>query len=321
MARDLVGALALDVGHPLHPSRQAGQRRQMADRAQAIEQQRDRAAVAVGNVFAPAVEGAEKGSGAAVAQALLARRAAVDDRAQRFGDRLRRRPRQAHQLAPHGRHAVEHARRVGVAERRLAGEQAMQQHAARQHIALGEAALVAQRRRIERHRAGVGNARRRGAAGLVRDRERHDAGLAAVVEDDVVELQVLVRDAGIVRECQAAQHAADPQRRILDQRPRMLCQPLVEREVAAPLDGDVGPMLVHVAGGHGDEVRVVEARGAAGSGEPGGDRGRRRRRHPRHRQHRLDVAAAVDGEPGHGRVALAEQAAQREAAERSRRRR
>jgi hypothetical protein len=61
-----------------------------------------------------------------------------------------------------------------------------------------------------------------------RDAERHHACLPALVDQDVVQLQVAMRDACIVAECEAAQHALDPRGRVFDRRLRMLRQPFLE---------------------------------------------------------------------------------------------
>ena len=58
----------------LHAHRQPGQRRQVADGAQAVEQQRQRPAFVVGRRLEPAVERAEEGARIAVALARLRRR-------------------------------------------------------------------------------------------------------------------------------------------------------------------------------------------------------------------------------------------------------
>ena len=236
MRRDLVGALALDSRDPLHPRPEPGQRRQVADGAQAIEQERDRSAVVVGERLAPAVDGAEKGAGVAVAQPDLPGGAAIDDRPQRLGDRMRRGPRQAHELAAVRCQALDHLAGVGDAERRLVGEQAVQQQAAGEHVALGGAALRPQHRRVERHRpvvvaAGCGIER-----ALVRHRERHHRDLAAFVDEQGVELRVEMGDTGVVGEGQGAQHLFDPERRLVGGRLGMLGQPLVERDAGAAID-------------------------------------------------------------------------------------
>ena len=235
----------------------------------------------VGQRLAPAVEGAEEGAGVAVAQPDLPGGAAVDDRPQRLGNRMRRGPRQAHELAAVRRQALDHLAGVGDAERRLVGEQAVQQQAAGEHVALGGAALRPQHRGVERHRPVVVAAGRRHRAALsCATDERHDGDLAALVDEQGVELRVEVGDAGVVGERQGAQHLLDPERRLVGGRPGMLGQPLVERDAGAAIDGDVRPVLVDVAGEHPGEAGMVEPGGAARGGQPGGDGGRRPRARP-----------------------------------------
>ena len=152
--------------------RQAGQRRQMADAAQAVEQERDRAAVVFGRRLAPAGERAEEGARVAIAQAHLAVGAAVGDRAQRLGHRLRRRPRQADELAPGRRHALDDAGAMSaLVEHRRAGEQAVQQRRRRR-------ARRARRRRAARA-ARSARAARRGRRWRARRGRRLVAGVRA----------------------------------------------------------------------------------------------------------------------------------------------
>ena len=296
----------------------------MSDRAQPIEEQRERPAVVVGRRLEPAGERAEEGARVAIAQAHLGRRAAVGDRAQRLGDRVRRRPRQAHELATARRHPLDHGADVAAVERGDAGEQAMQDQAAGEHVALGGGSLRAQGRGLERRCAAVAAARR-GDDALGRlghgDRERHHARLAALVDEDVVQLKVEVGDAGVVTEGEAAQHAGDPAAGIVHRRRRMLREPLVEGDADAAVDGDERPVLVDAALGHLGEVGMIEARRTPRRDQPVADARGAGRRQPRHRQQRLGAGAHVGREPEHGQLALREQAAQGKVAEGARRRR
>ncbi len=319
MRCDLVGALALDRRDPLHPRAEPRQRRQVADGAQAVEQQRDRAGLVVGQRLAPAVEGAEEGAGVAVAQPDLPGGAAIDDRPQRLGNRMRRGPGQAHELAAVRRQARHHLAGIGNAERRLVGEQAVQQQAAGEHVALGGAALRPQHRGVERHRPVVVAAVRRIERALVRDRERHDSDLAALVDEQGMELRVEMGDTGVVGEGQGAQHLLHPERGLVGGRLGMLGQPFVERDAGAAIDDDIRPLLVDVAGEHPGEAGMVEPGRAAHRREPGGDGCRARGRDPGQAEHHLGAGPGVVGQPGHRRLALAEQAAQPIAAERARR--
>ena len=128
-------------------------------------------------------------------------------------------------------------------------------------------------------------------------------------------------DARVVRKCQPAQDALDPQRRVLEHGDRMLHQPLLERDASAPVDRDEWPVLVHAALGDLGDVRMVEARGPAGGEQPVADPGRSRRRHVRDREHRLEPGALVERQPDRRQLALAELALQREVAEGASRRR
>ena len=108
--------------------------------------------------------------------------------------------------------------------------------------------------------------------------ERHHARLAALVDEDVVQLQVEVGDAGVVAEGEAAQHARDPAGRVVGRRRRMLREPLVERHAGAAVDGDVRPVLVDAALGDLGEVGMIEPRRAPRRQKPVADARRAGRR-------------------------------------------
>ena len=117
--------------------------------------------------------------------------------------------------------------------------------------------------------------------------ERHDGNLAALVDEQGVELRVEMGDAGVVGEGQGAQHLFDPERRLVGGRLGMLGQPLVERDAGTAIDDHVGPLLVDVAGEHPGEAGMVEPGGAAHGGQPGDDGAGARGRDPRQVQHHL----------------------------------
>jgi hypothetical protein len=211
-----------------------------------------------------------------------------------------------------------------LVERRTAGEQAMQDDAAGEHITLGGGALRAQGCGLDRHCRAV-SAARRGGNRVMRlgsgDSESHHARLAPLVDQDVLQLQVEVGDAGVVAEGEAAQDARDPRGRVLDRRRRMLREPLVEGHAGAAIDGDVRPVIVDAALCHLGDVGMIQPRRAPRREKPVADARGTGRRQPRHRQQRLGSGAVVDREPDHRQLALREQAAQGEVAEGARRRR
>ena len=200
----------------------------------------------------------------------------------------------------------------------------MQDDAAGEHVALRRRALRAQGGGLERRRHAVAAARRdNDRIGAVDngDGQRHDAGLAALVDEDAVQLQVEVGDARVVAESESAQRARDPGRRILDRRRRMLREPLLEGHADAAVDGDIRPVVVDPALRHLGEVGMIEPRRAPRREKPVADARRAGRRQPRHGQERLGPGAVVGREPDHRQIALREQPAQDEVAEGARRRR
>jgi len=112
--------------------------------------------------------------------------------------------------------------------------------------------------------------------------ERHRDHLAALVDEDVVQLQVEVRNARLVGVGHAAQQAGDPGRRLLDQRRRMLSQPFVERHAGTAIDGDEGPVLMDAELGDRGDVRMVELGGAPSREQPVAKAVRTVGRQPRH---------------------------------------
>jgi len=182
----------------------------------------------------------------------------------------------------------------------------MQQQSGGEDVALGGGALRAQ----DRRRAGDVGVRGVGAVERA-DAERHHARLAALIDDDLVQLQVVVGQAGVVREGEPAQHAFDPDRRIVEHRQRMLRQPFIERDAGATVDGHVRPLLVNAAIGDPHEIRMVKARRPPRGEQPVAGPRRAHRLNARHREHRLEASALVDREPERGQLALAELALQR----------
>ena len=221
---------------------------------------------------------AEKGARVAVAQAHLRRGAAIGDRAQRLGDRLRRRPRQPDELASARRHALDDWRLSATAERRLAGQQAVQQHAAGEHVALGGGALRAQHRRVERHRPRPCSQRgRRLEASSCADGERHHARLAALVDEDVC--AIAGRGERRRRRGRTPGRAAPLRSRAPPPSARGTgCSASHSSSVmpARRSTATIGPVLVDAALGTRARFGMVEPRGAA-RGEPASRRWRRRR--------------------------------------------
>ena len=216
VARDLVGALALDRRDALHSRRQPRQRRQMTDGAQAIEEERQRPAFVVRGRLEPAGERAEEGARVAIAQTHLRRGAAIGDRAQRLGDRVRRRPGQANELAadaaPSAR-SRRRRRRCRAPARRRAGDGGRRRRRARPARRRHVARAGRRARSAPPCRRGCAVRRRRvsGVSGAA-TASRHHARLAALVDQDVVQLHVEMGDAGVVAEGEAAQDAGDPRR-------------------------------------------------------------------------------------------------------------
>jgi len=207
-----------------------------------------------------------------------------------------------------------------AARSRLPGQQAVQDQAGGEHVAFGGQAVPAQRARVERG-GGVPGHRRRRFGRARADGERHHAGLAALVEKDLMRLHVAMRDTGVVREGQPAQHAAEPLRHLVVLRPRVLGKPLVERRADTAIDGDIGPLLERIAGDHRGDRRMVETRGAACLHQPLRERLRLGGRHARHRQHQFLRGVRIERQPRHRRFALADERAQGVAPERARGRR
>jgi hypothetical protein len=167
--------------------------------------------------------------------------------------------------------------------------------------------LRAQGSGLERRRRA---SRRRGAAAASgvseRRRQAHHARLAALVDQDVVQLQVEVGDARVVAEGEAPQDARDPRCCVLDRRRRMLREPLVEGHAVAAVDGDERPVIVDAALGDLGDVGVIEPGGAPRREKPVADARGAGRRQPRHRQQRLGTGAGVGREPDHRQLALRE---------------
>ena len=216
----------------------------------------------------PAGERAEERARVAIAQPHLRRGAAVGDRAQRLGDRLRRRPRQADELAAARRHPLDRRRRCrrcrararrragDAGRRRRRGRRARRRRGAR-------AARGLERRRPPPSRPRAATASLSAASGAATASAITRAWPRSLTSD-VVELRVEVGDAGVVRERQAAQHAGDPAGGVVDRR-RADAAASHSSSVtpARAVDGDERPVLVHAALGDLGEVGVVEPRRAA----------------------------------------------------------
>ncbi|EWS57345.1 hypothetical protein Y694_04635 [Methylibium sp. T29-B] len=137
--RHLVDALLLHRHHRGHTAQQTRQRRQVAHAVQAVEQEAEHT-IATGRLrVQPALQRALKTARAEVAALRFPLGGAVGNGPQRIGHRLRRGPAQAHDLAVEPRQG---RGRVGLVERRLAGEQAMQQQPAGLQVARASIACV-----------------------------------------------------------------------------------------------------------------------------------------------------------------------------------
>ena len=125
------------------------------------------------------------------------------------------------------------------------------------------------------------------------------AHLALLADQQRVQLQVVVRDAGLVGEGQALQRLAQPADDFHRRRPRLRRQPLAERDAQRAVDGDVGPVVLHADLDDVRQVRVVQPRGLLHLAQAQLQRGGVGRLHARQRQHHLLAEARVEGQPGH----------------------
>ena len=298
----------------------AGQRRQVTHAVQAVEQQHQRAAFVLRRRLAPAVDGTQESARAQVALTRMATGRPVDDRAHGIVDRMWRRPWQPQDVAPMRVQALDHACGVGLVERRLPREQVVQQHAKRQHIAFGGQAACAQGPGVRFLRS-VG---RRGPrawrfGGGRADVERRHAQRALLVHEQMLQLQIVMHHASLVRESQPfeclPQHCGHRVRRGF----RIRVEPFSQRLAERALHGHEGPVILHADLDHGGQMRVVEARRHACVTQPGFERVGMDRRHAGHAEHQLALHARVERQPAHRGVAPAQQTTQFEASERARR--
>ena len=219
---------------------------------------------------------------------------------------------------------------VGLLQGRCTGEQVMQQHADREHVALRRVAAHAQVRRIQHagQRLGAsGNSYRRGQCADYRAGGRcpeHGAqcgnpDVAQVVDEQVMKLQILMHDAAVVGEGQPLERLVQQVDRFEGCRLSLRLQPLAQRETLAPLDRQVGPVVLHSDLGHRRQMRVIQPRCHASLVQPSLEARCVGWLHARHVEDEFARRARVDGQPGHRGAALAQQLPQFEPPERARR--
>ncbi|MFG5407680.1 hypothetical protein ABXN37_05660 [Piscinibacter sakaiensis] len=131
-----------------------------------------------------------------------------------------------------------------------------------------------------------------------------------------MELQVAMGHAGLVHRRQAFQQLADPADVVERAAAGVRLQPLAERGAVGAVDGDIGPVVLHADLAGRRHLRVLQPRGEVDLAAPVGQRGLVQRLAARQREHHVLLDARVVGQPGHAALALAEQPAQLEAAER-----
>ncbi|MDP1693870.1 MAG: hypothetical protein Q8L49_18305 [Burkholderiaceae bacterium] len=303
--------LALHQGQARGACRSAGQGRQRADLAHAVDQLGVGIGALVALGFEPTFEGPRQRARIAIALARLAVGGTVTDGAQGLGHRARQIPGQAQGVAAQRRQACNHAGNVGLLERRRAGQQAVHHDGQSQHVALGGAARSAQ---VLADLGGVGW--RWQQLGIARsDFEAEHAQRAVVGQGQQERLHIAVGQAGVVGEGQAGQRLGHPACDIgggfAFARRGSLGQRRAERTVV----GHIGPAFLLADFDDRSQVRVRQARAAAGLLEPGRQCTGVGGLLPRQHQHQPLFAAQVVSAPGHAADAAAEQLAQLEATE------
>ena len=215
-------------------------------------------------------------------------------------------------------------------EGRRSGEQVVQQQAHREHVALGRIAAHAQVPRIQHagQRLGAaGNSDRLGrraecrAGGRCTDHGAQcgNSGVTLLVDEQVMKLQILMNDTAVVGEGQPLERLVQQVDCLDGCRPRVGLQPLGQRKPQAPLDRQVGPVVLHPDFGHRRQVRVIQPRRHASLVQPCLEARCVGWLHSRHVEHELPCRARVDRQPRHRGAALAEQLPQLEPSERARR--
>ncbi len=315
-AGQLVRVARLQQRQPRRAVGAAGHRRQQADVAHASEQQRDGAGFLLVARLQPAFERALERARVAVALALLAVGGAIDDGAQRLGDRARHRPRQAHHLVAERRQAADDLRDVLLLQRRRAGQHLVHHQAEGQHVDLGGLPLHATLVHCGLLAVGI---RLDGNEGLgerlrVDDLQAQQLDVAGVVHQQRIRLQVAVGAARFMGERQALQHLHAPLGQ-LGPGQALGGEPLAPGDERVALVDRIGPALVLADMEHAGEPGMLQAAGAADAGEPGAERIRVGRPRTGHREHHFDVAMGILRQPQHRLRALSEQAQQLIAAE------
>ena len=298
-----VGAVAFHQGQPGRPFGALGRRRQHAGDADLVQQQRQRPALAAALHLQPAFQRPGQRARVAVALALLAVGGAVDDDAQRLGDRPRRAEGKPHDLAPQRRQPLGHLGGVGFVERRLAGQHQVHEHADAQDVGLGCRALLGQRRCVG-HLAGL--------ALDAGDLQPHQQWHPLVGHQHAEGLQVPVRAAGVVRVGQRVQQGADQRGRLVGGH-SLAPDAVGQRRAVTQVVGHVGPALVHADLQRRRQPRVVDTGGLAHALQPAVGLRLVGRHHAGQQQHQVLAVARVGHVPGHRARTAAQQPDQREA--------
>ncbi len=190
----------------------------------------------------------------------------------------------------------------------------MQQHPTGQQIACCGCTPGAQQAGRKGHRALV----REGfcfSTWARRDAERHQARAATLVDHQLVQLQVEVGRAGVVREGQPMQEFDHPTDGIGGLGVGVRSEPFGQRDAEASFDHDEGPMVLHADLGDSRQVGVIETRADRYRLLPALERLGIGRLQPRQAQHHLGAALRVERQPQHRARAFAQQAQQLEAAQ------
>ncbi|MCU0773072.1 MAG: hypothetical protein MUC74_00830 [Ideonella sp.] len=154
---DLLRALLVVKRQSRHALDDTRQARQVADAVQAIDQQAQGTAVVLGQCVEPALQRTQHAARRQVALAGLAIGCTVGDGTQGLWDGMGGGPGQAQGFPALRRQSIDRDHEIVLPQRRLAREQAMQQHAAAHDVSRREGTLATQPRRVDWHRALVGH--------------------------------------------------------------------------------------------------------------------------------------------------------------------
>ena len=296
----LDGALLVHAPELAGAGLAARHRGQQASAADAVHQHHQRAAAGLAVGLQPTQQRPLESARIAVALALLAVGGPVDDGAQALGHRPHAGARQAHHLAAHRRHVVDHLVHIGPVERRRAHQRMVQHQPHGQHIALGRPAARLQVAARARRRSGHAQA--------------HQAAAAAVGHLQQGQLRIVVHLAGFVGKGQPTQHLHKAGHQV-GRRQALLAYPFSQRDAGAPVVGDIGPAVVLAHLHRMGQARMLDPAGLAGVLQPVVQCVRIRQLGPRQGQHQLLADTRVADQPQHGAVASAQQAQQLEPAQ------